>query len=126
MSIIQLVVGDYSADGHGRTNIFCYESNLSINEIDSAFRSGISELGFDITKFCKGYEDNQIPQEFVDVLLSKGFDEFENCDEEAASLGSESYAAIYLFTAKVGNPAFEYVEFKISKKEIGGYGLFFD
>lgn len=125
---IELILGDWSGDGHSQTESFHILSNLNSREIYKAFQAGVKILGFDITDFCSDYEDTEISVEFFSALATKGMDVsgyYITLDNTSTvNLDSNNYFSIYLFTIKLGNPSFNYEVNKMSQINVGGYGFF--
>lgn len=133
MNTVQLVTGDPSADGHGKTETILVKTNLSAALLQKAYKKGSKVVGFDFNgNVATDYEDSVIPERYLDSLKH-----FNLLDEELASElnegddyyldGPEEFASIWLGIAKLGNPALEYeiVEPDYENQiEIGGYGLF--
>ena len=120
-NVTNLVIGDWSDDGHGKTATITIKSNLTSKGIEKAFKVGAKKIGVDITSLCEDYEDYGLPDEAIAKLKKAGYEG----DEEEGFLeaGYESFAAIYLFTVKIGDPSFEYKEVDGKNINIGGYGL---
>lgn len=139
-----LVLGDWSDDGHGKTEIIIIHSNLDSEEITIAYNKASKKLGFKfMDDVCADYEDSGIPQEYLNTLIKNGlkleaiFDTDYDLKEarevlegddpdETVGLWTHSYTQIFLFIVKMGNPEFEYkiVEDDSNRIDIGGYGLF--
>ncbi len=128
---IRLVLGDWSHDGHGQTSEEYINSNLSLKQINAAYKKGTKKIGFDFcdTAACE-YEDSTISKENFKALRDAGFDdELENCDddseEDGVSIWRDDFTRMYLFIVKLGNPAFTFTEAKDEGTiHVGGYGLF--
>lgn len=140
--IINLTLGDWSHDGHNITVTEVIKSNLSIDEIASAYKKGSKKLKVNLTKdICAGYEENTISfvdfKKFIDAGFLKKIDEntdFSFSEEEINSIkkeqdieyvGTELFTELYLFTVYVGNELFQYsmAENETNNINIGGYGL---
>jgi hypothetical protein len=120
--ILGLVVGDWSNDGHNMTCTIFIKTNLKESKITEAYDVGWKKLGVDfISEVAFEYEDNNLPREVCEKLRSNGFD-LDSIDVEF--LEPKSYAEIYLFIAKMGNPKFQYEIIEFDSMPIGGYGLF--
>jgi hypothetical protein len=129
---ISLVLGDWSSDGHGKTDTITLKSNLSRTEVVAAYEAGTKTLGFDfIEKVADEYEDGSLRNPELEILLSHGLNlkdvgiEDEVDEDEGVSLWVETYANIYLFIVKLGNKDFEYEFCGSDSIQIGGYGLFY-
>ena len=120
--IVNLIVGDWSLDGHNQTSSVTIESNLSKSEIKEAYKAGTAIVGFDLSsKVCIEYEDYKISEEHLSKLEKCGI----TVELDDGDLNAETFALIYLDIAKLGNPDSEFVI--VSSKaaiNIGGYGLF--
>lgn len=140
--IVNLIVGDWSADGHGLTEIITIHTNLSKKDIESAFKNGSRKINIDFeNNLCSEYGDNTIDKEEWNKFIVAGL-KLENLDglENWAIKGiendlkmqgkvhvwSELFAHLYLFVVKLGNVDFQYKfsEHDTSNINIGGYGLF--
>lgn len=139
-----LVVGDWSDDGHGKTDVIIIHSNIESEKIMGAYRKASKKLGFKlIDDVCTDYEDSMLPTQDLKKLMDHGlrleqifepgYDELEeakraleNESSEGISLWPDSYAKIFLFIVGLGDPTFGYkiVEDDTSRINIGGYGLF--
>lgn len=131
---INLVLGDWSNDGHGWTETVVICSNLDTKSLEKAYKAGAKKAGVD-WKNCvaKDYKDNSITIENVDKLAVHGFkiedvSEDDEPEDSKYSLYTNGYTLGWLFVAKLGNPDFRYeiVENSCHNINIGGYGLFCD
>jgi hypothetical protein len=59
----QIVIGDWSNDGHGRTKSFTFQANKLMKAVQSAYNKAKKILPKEISpeEFCNEYEDGQIP-----------------------------------------------------------------
>ena len=137
---ISLVVGDWSGDGHSMTDTIVIESSLDKKALGAAHQAGAKKLDINMDDLCASYEDATCPADVWKKLKDAGIDNEQpirsmladmddkySLDEDGnASLYPESFAAIYLFLAKQGDPNLQYsvVEDRTSRINIGGYGLF--
>lgn len=138
-----LVLGDWSDDGHGKTDIVMLASNLDSEEIAEAYEKASKKLGFNfINDVAADYEDNELPTDYLKKLVEYGLSlkqvfeyeydieraekALENEDSEGVPLWPDSYTQIFLFIVKLGNPEFEFkiLEDDTDRIDIGGYGLF--
>lgn len=44
--IVELIVGDWSNDGHGQTDVTVIESNLTPSEVKAAYSLGVDKCGY--------------------------------------------------------------------------------
>jgi hypothetical protein len=129
---IDLVIGDWSDDGHGETETVTIKSNFNSVWMGRAYEQASVILGFCfVTDVAYEYETPYISMELITKLrevleepnLLDG-----DIDPEAECIGIEvdEYLDIYLKIIKLGEPDFKY---KVLGQEnevinIGGYGLF--
>lgn len=125
MEVVNIIVGDWSDDGHGKTETFAIKSNITRDEIDKAYTQAIKTYpklnAFD--SICEDYEDNSIPEDLLDELKLLGYQPPKWMEKEFR-VSREEFVDIYLFIVKLGNPAFEYSHVNHNELTIGGYGLF--
>ncbi len=137
---INLVVGDWSGDGHQLTETISVKSNLMTEDIEIAHEIGCKKLKINFKNLCRNYEDSQVPKDVWQKFTKAGLTlkDLENNwtsvedleemleDEGCLVIGPEIFAALYLFLAKQGNHLFEYsiLEDNPNVIKIGGYGLF--
>lgn len=137
--VTSLVLGDWSDDGHGKTDITSIKSNLDPDQIMEAYKKGSKKLGFDfINEVAADYEDSAIDANQLQKLVDAGLDiekSFQDDysikeakealeNEQRAGLWVDSYRNIFLFIVKLGNDKFEYEIDNNAQLNIGGYGLF--
>lgn len=135
---IRIVIGDWSCDGHEKTEVTMIRSNLTKEKILAAYKKGVEKVGLDLSKdVARDYQDWNCRLKDWKKLELAGFpfsdwfgeDELEmfNSGEEEMSLSTELFLEMYFFLVKQGSSAFEYeiVEEKDGSLHIGGYGLFY-
>lgn len=136
MNDIELVVGDWSKDGHNQSDNFMIKSNLNKKELEKAYKKGVKIIGFDLVKeACEQYEVTYLTNDQCTKLSNSGLsiiDNLENGDVYTPGTDSvvhiwmpDEWVRLYLYFCKVGNPSFEY-EFNENPQsiKIGGYGLY--
>lgn len=120
--LVELVIGDWSNDGHGRSSnaLLATEYN-SVSELYGSILPLLDEV-------CVDYEDNLIPYEIADNLKLHGAS-FEGADydddDKLYYMCSDTYTQLVLDLMVFKDPTFTYkiVEPAVSI-DIGGYGLF--
>lgn len=145
---IELVVGDWSSDGHGQTHSVWFEvtssdkdGDVTENELRDAFIEGCAILdqepndpsfGEPSLPFCESYEDSIVPASFVVKLASHGvdvydfFDGLDRADACPSIAGPDAWAQLWMAVAKIGNPNLDIVQCANKNSiRIGGYGLFY-
>lgn len=129
---IEMVTGDWSADGHSRTDTITIKSNLSSDNIKKAYDKGCGVIGFDlINTYCEDYEDSQLPENVYQTLKKSGFKKWDGSYEEPTEDEEGKYFVsycewplLYLHIAKLGNKKLKYKVVEGNTLHIGGYGLF--
>lgn len=136
---ITLTVGDWSGDGHDKTDVIVFKTNKTANEIEQSYHAAVKMTNLDLKAQCKDYEDSQFKPEFVkacmeifanqpDAMALFG-DEDSSYVEEGGDMyvESEQFAELYLFIARMMLSDLEWqVQSNDYSKNInvGGYGLF--
>lgn len=136
MPTVEMITGDWSADGHGITQTSHYEISCSPEQLEEYYKIGSKRLGFNLTEniACE-YETSMIEDNHLSKLIEHGFkahevieDIEEDGDEMTGYLDHDSFCEIYFFIAKIGagiHPFSYFVEFDdVPKFRIGGYGLY--
>jgi len=129
-NLINLVIGDWSGDGHCQTETIQVESSLNKNELQVAYEAAAKKTKVRLVEaVVSDYEDNMISETDFKKLQKAGIvmDEIFFKDEEGNwdySLDATSFAMLYLEMIKIVNPAFKYAFPDVPTIRIGGYGLF--
>lgn len=132
---MNLVLGDWSRDGHGQSETFGIETNLTKNEIQESYKKGVEIVDLDLSeKVCRYHEDDSISLENLEKLKKHGLKFFqengeeyeleENFDETGFSVSEEDFVIMFMFIVKLGNPLLEWNFCESESINIGGYGLF--
>ena len=136
MHTITLITGDWSGDGHEKTDSVTISSNLSPKELEEAFIRGEKVIGIDFANQFRDYESNQLPFEMIQKMskhFDTGYDVPQDIDPSEVdssrydeTLYSNDYVHLWLEIAKIGNPELVYEFCKTGLTlSIGGYGLFY-
>ena len=129
--MINLVMGDWSGDGHSKTETVTILSNIDKRALEKAYKAGAKKTGVDFeNEVAEEYEDNTISAEVVEKLAKHGFkiedySEDEDPSDGTYGLWTDGYSLAWLFVAQVGNPNFKYevITDDSPNINIGGYGL---
>lgn len=143
---INLVLGDWSADGHSLTETVTIACNLDGDQLWQAYEQGVAKLGLNVSEdVAAEYEDSTITSVAWAKLAAAGMtleglyadNEYDlkaardqladdPTEEFRMSIGPDDFVRIWLFVAKLGDPTFEFVIEEDNKNSvnIGGYGLF--
>jgi hypothetical protein len=77
-----LVLGDWSDDGHGKTDRISITSNLDTKQIEKAYNKGAKKLGFNfVNDVANDYEDSLLPLPHLKTLIEHGLDIEQAFDE---------------------------------------------
>lgn len=127
---IQLVVGDWSCDGHKRYVTIAIRCSLDRDGLIDAYKKGARKLKFDLMmEVARAYEDSSIRRDTLQMLKDAGYrydgQEDDEEDEDAnVSLYPEWFADIWLFIARTGDPDMKAeILAETPRITIGGYGL---
>ena len=138
-NIISLVMGDWSHDGHSKSDTYNVSSNLDKRAMKIAYKKASKKLGFDLTEdVAQDYEDHYLVKNKLDILVKHGLEtkklnldydlkrkNFE--EDDPISLYHDDFLKIYLFIVRLGDPEFRYelLDDDVSPTiHIGGYGLY--
>lgn len=130
--MINLVMGDWSGDGHSKTETVTILSNLKKADVEKAYKAGVKKTKVKFSEdVARNYEDGVITTETVAALAKHGFkiedySEDEEPGDRGYGLWTDGYSLAWLFVAQVGNPNFKYevINDDSPNINIGGYGLF--
>lgn len=129
---IALVVGDYSYDGHEKSLSFFIDSNLALVDLKKAYKKGVKKLGINVRKdVATDCADNMITLDRWKYFANAGctiIDETHFKNGVYEIWDTKIFVDLWLFTAHIGDPEFEYslIEDEDASIGIGGYGLFTD
>lgn len=134
----RMIIGDWSGDGHEKTEEFIIDSNLPIHLVREAHYKIYDKTGINIEEICSEYEEDELSPVTVEQLRNMGF-HFEN----PTGMGIEAMTPhemmrIWLFLLQQADPSlqleiatdeipnFQFFGFDPKGRHIGsiGYGLF--
>lgn len=130
MNIVELIVGDWSGDGHRQTCNLLVQTNITAKDIEKAYKEGTKKLGFNfIEEVCCDFEEDTVSGEYLEILknqldLSKCSNFLLEESEDYIVLSIKDYIEIYLAIIRYGDPFCVVFEKKVDVLKIGGYGLF--
>jgi hypothetical protein len=56
-----IVLGDWSHDGHGKSEKILIKSNLPVEDVQKAYKKSVKDTGFDFAEeVCSEYNDNSV------------------------------------------------------------------
>jgi hypothetical protein len=81
MNKYKLTIGDWSGDGHEKTEIIFLETNRSSKEIDELYKKSASLTGIEFKKLFKDYEEYSLNKDVIEAFQKHGIN-ISNCLEE--------------------------------------------
>lgn len=128
----KLPIGDWSDDGHGKCDYYLIRSNKSVEEVREIHFSIPDNLGVNIEKICRGYEESKMSSDIAEELVELGWE----CSKDY--MDSESMCRLWVFLLMKTDPTLElevqeeniemlpFYGFDEKKRHIGfvGYGVF--
>lgn len=130
-NIINLIVGDWSGDGHGKTDTVTIKCNLTAKQVEAAYDKGARSSGFDPSSYvCVEYEERKIYEEDLEKLRDLGYDVEAHLGitehDDEVELDVDAFCEIYMFVAYLGDKSivWEFENPLSSNIHVGGYGLF--
>ncbi len=145
MNKLKLTIGDWSEDGHNHYEVFVYESNKTVEEIQQAYKdscklTGLSFNGgedytglelhwnhpeFEARKIAVKYQDSEISKLAEEILKAHGIDVWEGFDltafeegENAPVDGVTHFIDLWLKFVKLSLPDLELEEASFKKSEV--------
>lgn len=122
MTYINLVVGDYSNDGHEKRETITIRSNKEADETKYAFDQENESV--QLEQYCSDYEDHKFPSSLIRKYVSP---ELYTIDptEEFVEIWPETFAEVWMGMARAGDPELVLSVEHVPEIYIGGYGLFY-
>lgn len=130
-----VTIGDWSDDGHGKTDTYLINSSLSKDDMEKAYKAGCEVIGFDmVDSLCEEYEQGSIEKEAVEAFASSGLDLLALADkwdrEEYAEHGGLSvrgrhlWVPMWIHICRLGASSLVAIATHDETNiNIGGYGL---
>lgn len=148
----KITIGDWSDDGHGKSDEIIFESNATLKEMQDAYRqscrtTGIQFHGYDHRndysngiEICVNYEDSSPPIKAVDIMIAYGIidiseygDDFDK--EDFYFDGGEEFAEYIMKFIGISIPGFQFKKISDEIPPLNGwwgdlnhsfgYGLYF-
>ena len=135
-----LVLGDWSDDGHGKTDKELYEVNKTVEEVQEAYKASCRLTGFsfnhnedftgikrewktsDLYHICTNYEDYLLKEPAYQMFKEHGFD-FSDWDIEDTNdiYIEDSFEDLWWFFVGLSLPDLEYKKVQDDIPVINGY-----
>lgn len=133
-----LTVGDYSRDGHEKSEVLLFSCSHSKNQLQAFYTSASVNYKLDLKKQCSEYKNDSFTVLFYKKLLEVFKDDpIVNTligaevpldeDDPDAFIAPDTYAELYLHIAKLAcsDLVWESKSDTTDNINIGGYGLFY-
>lgn len=141
----QIVLGDWSEDGHGKTDTYFIQSAKKLNELQKTYENFVEETNYcfdnryhsgkKLTKFLTDYGNFTIKMQDFKQIIGQHYEEYKNktdheCiedDDEKVYFYPDSFMDFFIFLMNKRSPA---LELKVINNEIPtwntgmGYGLY--
>jgi hypothetical protein len=149
--IVKLVVGDWSHDGHEKTESHVFE--ISTDNLNRDYALGVDILEIEhgttirnsLSILCSDYVDDTLPVELRNKLRKSGinFEEMGDAavlgkwcwdkekgvsgyiETEDGTMSVDTFVNLYFQIARLGNPLLTWKPLDGETINIGGYGLFY-
>lgn len=133
-----LIIGDWSDDGHGKTETLAVEYPESLEHpIGDYYKIAVESGVRDISSFVEGYEESEVDRKVIEDIAEKighRIDDLWNLfddedDSKTVCLSWDSYSEIWILIANhgikiSGEGPNKIARIKVPMVAIGGYGLF--
>lgn len=127
-----LVLGDWSNDGHGKSDKILLESNLPVDVVQKAYKDSCKMTGVSFNhdggdenftgikrdyqdskdfNICTEYEDCLIPMKALEILKQHGW----NKNNEDNYIGEKDFIKLWIWFVQIANPA---IRLKVVKDDI--------
>lgn len=133
--LYEIIVGDWSGDGHSQSERIIFEVSHSKEEIEKAYKNTCKKAKWQLHTYTNGllknYEESSISCDILEELKSVGIAipssvEYDEEEDDAPYFSPESCACLYLEFAKASLPELEYKQIKFETLVKGiGYGCFY-
>lgn len=142
----KIPIGDWSDDGHGKTEDYTIVSNKPIQEVRELYFQACEKLGFtldghDRLSPCSEYQDYQVKEETIEALINYGINisgeeeaawtedgltTYEMCDLVLDFIKVQDKELVLTRVPNADLPMFQFYGIDEKKRHIGyfGYGLF--
>jgi hypothetical protein len=104
MNKLKLIIGDYSGDGHEKSETFYFLSNRTSSEIKEIIEKSNQLTGIDFEHLFSYYEQYELTEEQISTLEEKGIDfskvikySYDEFTEERDEYGFSTDDAVNLF-----------------------------
>lgn len=127
--VYQIVIGDWSDDGHGKCDHYTVETSHNMTEIQEAYLKAVNACGVSLHRnskanyeLCSEYQDNTIPEEAEERLTELGVDWklIETKYDRDCGMNPDSFSYLFMEMVKTQISDFEY-KFSAGPPYLNGY-----
>lgn len=129
---IKLVVGDWSDDGHGKTDSYLVRTNYSAADIKRSYERALKIHKLHVP--CSDCEDSAINPDIVKLLTQHNVETSDILEYDKKSktynfvdCGPDYFCQLYLRISSIilTDLVYEFIDSDIATLNVGGYGLFY-
>ena len=131
MYTVNLIVGDWSDDGHGKVTMHSFITNLTPDQVRYCHSVGATPAQHVVLDtIASDYEDTVLTPPQLEVLKQLGFPVEKlafNEEKEEPNITEDEYIELYWHVVSRGNPYLSpvrYTRVETNDITIGGYGFF--
>lgn len=128
---IDLVVGDWSSDGHGISSSVPFIANFPLEDVEKFHAQAAKQHGLDFATQCEDYEDSCLSEDFLEAALiafanhPTALSFFQELVKEDGYVKADEFCFVYMYIAELGQPLLKWQHVEGNPSiAIGGYGLF--
>jgi len=131
-----LVLGDWSDDGHGKSDKILMEVNKTVKEVQEAYKASCALTGLSFNhnedytngklqktrkhRICTEYEDSEISSETLEILEELGCPIIEDLKEDPF-IGTGTFITLWFWFVSLSLPDLEYKRVEDKVPVINGY-----
>ena len=130
MNKMQLVLGDWSDDGHGKSESIHIETNKTLSEVRQAYLKSceLTKLAFDEGSLHRNYhhiavdyEDNILSEEIIEILKEFNYPFINELEDEDNYIYTDNYVRLWFWFIGLSLDDFQYEIIKDTIPVINGY-----
>lgn len=108
--LYQILLGDWSEDGHGITREFRVEVNYSFDELQANYLKNTTKFGFGLENLARDFADSFFPDAWYNALVAAGFEDDGTLEEYEGQhyLNEEGLIAVGMFLLGDGLSGFSW------------------
>lgn len=125
-TVVTIVIGDWSKDGHEVSEEFDFKINCTNEELQQAFLDSIKLTDIDLSNECAEYREYKFSEACVKKLSGMGYDfskKFDAYDDTGTTYCGqpEGFADLIMWFCKLSLPKLKYSQQRTKKVFFNGY-----